>query len=324
MDNYQALRSIHPLAVLAALGYDTKQLKKRGSKPEWSGPCPICKPKNNKTAFSIHEDGKYHCFGCGAKGRGAIDLCQALKGIGFKEAVEFLEGLKGTATAQTARSVDSVAPQSVVEETGELKPYTGKYSAYFVPNEWLAKRIPSPEILDRYGVGFYQNPARKSAYSGRVLIPFKDLDGKLWGYTGRMPEPKEGEAKYLIPSGFPKSRFIFGLRELVHERKFVNGAWVPLLPGKKVYLVESPFTVLKFASLGIPALSLYGWSVSDEQLALLKDLGRAIVYVPDKNKRSEGASVTAKLAAIGWVRYPELPDNCTDPEQLTEAQISKL
>jgi len=39
-------------------------------------PCPIHNGKNNN--FNLYRDNSYFCFKCGAKGKGAIDFCQAL------------------------------------------------------------------------------------------------------------------------------------------------------------------------------------------------------------------------------------------------------
>lgn len=95
-------------------------------------------------------------------------------------------------------------------------------------------------------------------------------------------------------------------------------------PHKLVYLVESPLCVMKFACMGLKAVSPFGWSVSDEQLGILQALAKGIIYLPDRNKYEDGKSVAATLAGKLWVKYPELPEGIDDPEGLTLEQIQAL
>jgi DNA primase len=178
-------------------------------------------------------------------------------------------------------------------------------------------------VRQRYGVFCYNNKSRKSAYSGRVMLPVKDLEGQLYGYLGRavgQTDCRTSEAdvpKYLFPPKLPKSRFLFGLFELVHPPEQEDKLGYPFhLPLKRVYLVESPFCVLKFAMWGLPAVSPFGWSISDQQLDILCSIARGLIYLPDKNKYHESGSVVSTLARRLWVRCPELPDGCDDPEHL--------
>ncbi len=73
-DQYEALRSLSFPALAEALGIDLSTFKTRKSGKEHYGPCPIHRPKHNQTSFSYAANGAFHCFSCGAKGRGAIDF----------------------------------------------------------------------------------------------------------------------------------------------------------------------------------------------------------------------------------------------------------
>lgn len=307
MDKYSALRSLHPLTVLAALGVDTNEFRKRSGKPEWHGKCPIHQSKTNQTCFSVHEDGRFRCFSCEAKGRGGIDIVRAVRKVGFQEAVSFLEGLTPRPQPESPVQDDSAA------SGGVLKPLKSSYHKFKEESAWLSARIPSPEILEHYGVFAYHNPARKSAYSHKIMIPIKGMDGEVYGYLARTPEPKERESKYFFPKNFPKSQFVFGVAELK------DGA-----PHKLVYVCESPFTTLKFASLGLKCVSLYGWSASDEQIQILRQLAKGAVYLPDRDKWESAQTVCAKIAHSLWVRMPELPEGIDDPEKLNLEQILAL
>jgi hypothetical protein len=59
------------------------------------------------------------------------------------------------------------------ETISENKPFEGKYEKYYVPSDWLKARGLSEETLKVFGVGQYNNPARKSMYTGKVLFPIK-------------------------------------------------------------------------------------------------------------------------------------------------------
>ncbi len=312
MDKYESLRKLPFEAIATALGVDLSLFKRRKGKhgPEIYGPCPICKPKHNVTAFSYSDSGLWNCFAGGHHGRGSIDFLKELRGCTFTDAVAFLQGItpanekspvKGNSEA-VARPVD-----------------LSKYRKFAKPCEWLEKRIPDQAVLEKYGVFFYSNPSRQSAYSGRVMIPVKDMKGQLFGYLGRMPHTQTDKThhntdmpKYLFPKGLEKSKYLFGAYELQNP------------PVKVLYVVESPFCVMKFGSLGLPAVSPFGWSVSDEQIAILQTLAKGIVYLPDRNKYRECAEQVRRLSQVIWIRCPELPEGCDDPEQMGKSDILAL
>lgn len=318
MDIYVYLRKLPFKVVISILGLDVATFKTRKQGREYFGRCPIHQAQKNQTSFSFDDStGKFFCFSCGAKGSGSLDLVMKVKGIGFKEACELL----GAIPPQPA----IVAPGAVSEATEPLKPFTSKYDKYAVPCEWLEKRIPDEAIRKRYGVFQYHNLARKSVFSQRVMIPIRDLSGVLYGYLGRdvsqgSPQDTVGmdaakPPKYLFPPNFPKNRFLFGTHELG-----IFGQ----LPLRVVFLVESPFCVMKFAMYGLPAVSPFGWSVSPEQIDLLIKFARGVVYLPDRNKWVEASQQVPAIAHKLWVRMPELPPGCDDPEYLSLEQIQAL
>ena len=82
-DKYESVRSLPFPALASALGI-------RGSsarQADWRGFCPIHQSKTNDNCFAYNDDGRFHCFSCNAKGRGAIDLAKLVKNIGFQAAV---------------------------------------------------------------------------------------------------------------------------------------------------------------------------------------------------------------------------------------------
>jgi DNA primase len=316
LDQYNAVRSLPFPAVAAALGIDFTPFKRDHRKQEYVGPCPIHSSVKNTGCFRYADDGRFHCFSCNAKGSGAIDISKAVKQISFKEAVELLQGVK-------------VAPEpekpATVPNLNASKPFNLEgYRKHAVDCPWLNERIPDQRIRDLYGVFCYNNPARKSAYSGRVMIPIKDVEGHLHAYLGRSISDMHTHAdnpKYIFPRDFPKSQFLFGAYELRQHLASRGG-------GRSVYqhvfLVESPFCVMKFAMLGFPAVSSFGWSISEEQLCALRSLTKGMIYLPDRNKYHECGAFDQVVAKTLWLRFPSLPDSVEDPEHLSIDQIRSL
>lgn len=323
-DQYEQVRSLPFQALASALGLDIDSYRQRKHGQEFYGPCPIHGPKQNQTSFSYASDGRFNCFSCNAKGRGAIDLVKAVKQLGFQDAVKWLQTACGVQATQTRPNGKKPPAEPILAQLdGELKPLErDSWSKFKVDCPWLTARIPDAGIREKYGVFCYENKARKSAYSGRVMLPIKGLDGQLYGYLGRKTDsPKAGDnndsPKYLFPARLPKSRFLFGAAELA------AGMFGPA-PLKRVYLVESPFCVMKFAMYGLPAVALFGWHPSDEQIQLLRGLAKGVVFAPDRNKRAESSQALPALAEHLWCRFPPLPLGTDDPESLSREEILAL
>jgi len=90
-DKYGSVRSLPFPALASALGIEMERFKRRQT--DWQGYCPINQSKTNNNCFAYNDDGRFHCFSCNAKGRGAIDLTKLVKNIGFQAAVEFLSAV---------------------------------------------------------------------------------------------------------------------------------------------------------------------------------------------------------------------------------------
>lgn len=318
MDKYQALRELPFPLVMEALGLSGSDFKSRKGGTEWAGKCPIHGAKTNSTAFSYNQDGRFGCFSCNGKGRGALDLVVQVRKVGFKEAVAFLEPLVGRAIAERTLA-EAPKPQlkTLQEPVTENKPFKASYEKYFKPHPWLAERGLEQATLDRYGVGFYQNDSRQSAYNGSVMLKIRRYsDGECVGYLSRnVGEITPEKPKYRFPAGLHKGLELFGAWQLKSDGH---------LPLRICYLVESPFTVMAYHQKGLPAVSPYGWSLTDSQVNMLANIARGFVCLPDRDKADEFASHAHVLSRVAWVRCPSLPDGTDDPEHLTADQIRNL
>lgn len=114
------------LPLFEALGIRANERTRRGSCPIHGG--------SNPTAFAWRDDGRWHCFSCGAGGD-KIALVQAIRKCSFREAVAFLAGLVGVKLGSprvSRRDLERRAQQRVraqqaawriADEIGRLRRY---------------------------------------------------------------------------------------------------------------------------------------------------------------------------------------------------------
>jgi DNA primase len=154
--------------------------------------------------------------------------------------------------------------------------------------------------------------------AGRCCIPIHNAEGQLVAYAGRwvgsLETLPEGEEKYKLPKGFHKSLELFNLHRVKGYQHLV--------------IVEGYFGTLRLHSLRIPAVGLMGSSISDEQVALLREHCPALRYVSvmldgDEAGRKAADSVAARLARHWWTHIAELPDG-TQPDTVALDVLEKL
>ena len=117
---------------------------------------------------------------------------------------------------------------------------------------------------------------------------------------------------YKLPVKFQKSRVLFNLHRVA--------------AGEHVVLVEGYWSAIRLHALGIPVASLMGWSVSPEQIALLRERGIRFVTLlldGDDTGRRGRERVLPDLASSFFVRAPLLPDG-EKPDTLPEQQLREM
>ena len=126
---------------------------------------------------------------------------------------------------------------------------------------WIDEGI-SPDVMKRFEIRWYE-------YRKHIVIPVRDLDGKLIGIRRR--SLVDGEAKYkpLDCEGktwaFPTGENLYGLyqnQDIIKARK-------------KCYLFEGEKSVLKAATIygDFPCVACFSHNVSRQQINLLIDMG---------------------------------------------------
>ena len=146
--------------------------------------------------------------------------------------------------------------------------------------EYMVSRKLFPEDFP-----FYWTP--KIGFNNRLIIPFYK-DGACVGYTARAIN--DAKPKYLSEQ---QPGYVFNLDKQQDDREFV-------------IVSEGPFD-----ALSIDGCALLGAEIKDSQNWLLKQLGKEIVLVPD---RDHGGPRTVEQAIeYGWsVSMPDWPSGIKD------------
>jgi DNA primase len=308
-------------------------LPMRGSGMQRSIACPFHPDK--RPSCRVELDKKiWHCFACEASGnilefvarmegdaddlRAAAlklaDICHiapaaargkpaAKGGQAAQHSRKGAERPKPQAEAQTASPAPPAASEAPINPplTFELR--------LDATHPYLAERGVSAETITIFGLGY----CSRGVMAGRVCIPIHNALGELVAYAGRWPgELPDGVERYLLPKRFEKSRVLFNLHRVDQLENLV--------------LVEGYWSAFRLHALGVPVAALMGSSVSDEQLALLRQRGtRSLTVLWDGDDAGHKARERAlpALANAFFVHAPLLPDG-DKPDTLGEAELRKL
>ncbi|MGB2819530.1 MAG: CHC2 zinc finger domain-containing protein, partial [Phycisphaerae bacterium] len=132
---------------LASLGV---KLEPVGSRGEYRGMCPLPSHEEAVPSFQVNRRrGLWHCFGCGAGGD-VISFVMKREGVGFHQALEILAGPAGLDERVRHGETDHGCIFCAAADYW-AKCLAGSASA----RSYLERRgIGSPEIIERYGIGF--------------------------------------------------------------------------------------------------------------------------------------------------------------------------
>jgi hypothetical protein len=152
--------------------------------------------------------------------------------------------------------------------------------AFYNVVEYLANRKINPLAYPFYHTN-------KVGFNNRIIIPFI-YKGEVVGWTARAVN--DAKPKYLSEQ---QPGFVFNLDHQTNDRDFV-------------IVCEGPFD-----ALSIDACALLGAEIKDSQNWLLKQLGKEIILVPDKDH--EGPKTVEQAVEFGWsVSMPDWPDGVKD------------
>jgi DNA primase len=309
-------------------------LDARGTGTQRSISCPFHRP-DKRPSCRVELDRKiFHCFSCEASGN-VLEFVARLAG-----APDDLRAAAATvaeiceiplAPPRQGRSKPAERPKTEQKGRGRGKPPSRPQSppeavsaAAGEPvnppltfalkldpkHPYLVERGLSAGLVAGFGLGY----CNRGVMAGRICIPIHNERGELVAYAGRWPGEAvpDGQERYRLPAKFEKSRVLFNLHRIQDA--------------DHVALVEGYWSVFRLHAMGVPVVGLMGWSVSPEQLALLRGRGtRYITVLWDGDEAGERARERAlpDLASLFMVRAPRLPDG-EKPDTLGEAELRQL
>ena len=255
---------------------------------------PCCQDKRQRGGFIINggDAVSYHCFNCGFKaswqpGRTISQkMNKLMRDLNMPDDV--ISQLRLEALRLNENSNATVRQVIPTFEARALPPDTKPI------NEWLddmpEKLVPVLEYiaqrklyLDYYN--FHWTP--KIGFSNRLIVPFYKNDVCV-GYTARAIN--DVKPKYISEQ---QPGYVFNLDAQNNDREFV-------------IVCEGSFD-----AISIDGCALLGAEIKDSQNWLLKQLGKEIVLVPDKDH--EGPRTVEQAIEYGWsVSMPEWPEGVKD------------
>ncbi len=327
-------------------------LKRAGR--EYKACCPFHDEKS--PSFTVSPDKQfYHCFGCGAHGT-ALGFIMEYDHASFVEAVEDLAARAGL---EVPREGGAAAP---AQPHDELYVATERAALFFRQSlsgaakarDYLAGRGLSPDILQRFGIGYA--PARWDAlldrygttederqillragliierqpdaerahtagfydrFRDRVMFPIRDTRGRMIAFGGRVLDA--GEPKYLNSPEtelFHKGRELYGLYESRQATRSLQ----------RLLVVEGYMDVVSLHQAGITyAVATLGTATTPDHLQRIFRLVGEVVFCFDGDRAGRAAAWRALENAVAevkqgrQVRFLFLPEG-HDPDTLVREE----
>jgi hypothetical protein len=275
---------------------------------------PCCDDKRQRGGFIINggDAVSYHCFNCGFKASWQPGRHISQKMNKFMRDLNMPDDMINQLRLEALRLDDnntteirSIIPKfdvralpldaiSFEELDTFLKLPDGDYA---VPTKFTeAYAYLVDRKIDPWAYPFYWTP--KIGFSNRLIIPFI-YKGEVVGWTARAIN--DAKPKYLSEQ---QPGYVFNLDNQQDDREFV-------------IVSEGPFD-----ALSINGCAILGAEIKDSQNWLLKQLGKEILLVPDKDH--EGPRTVEQAIEYGWsVSMPNWPNGVKDVNDAV-VKIGKL
>lgn len=191
---------------------------------------------------------KWTCHRCKIGGS-MIDFVSRLENWGYKRAEKWIRSRYGG----FYKPASLLKEVTMILEKAEDRFYSEKVlEKYNFWHKYWASRGVTKELAERWTLGY-------DPKTSRVTIPIRSHTGKLAGVQGRTVL-KNDTNKYTFIKNFSKKRHLYGIH-LIEDSDWV-------------VVVESVMNVIKLDSMGIPAVSTMGSSVSEDQASTLNSFGK--------------------------------------------------
>jgi hypothetical protein len=264
---------------------------------------PCCDDKRQRGGFIVNAGDavSYHCFNCGFK-------CSWQPGRHISQKMnQFMRNLN--IPDDTISQLRLEALRLDDNNTAEIRSIIPKFDKRALPidsksfEEWreFIKQsddnyivpkavIDVVEYMARRNIGIFDYPlyhSDKIGFNNRIIIPFL-FKGEIVGWTARAIN--DAKPKYLSEQ---QPGYVFNLDAQSDDRGFV-------------IISEGPFD-----ALSIDGCALLGAEIKDSQNWLLKQLGKELVLVPDRD--AAGKATLEQALELGWsVSMPDWPNGVKD------------
>lgn len=284
-------------------------LKKAGR--NYKAVCPFHQEKS--PSFVVSPDrGIWHCFGACGEGGDAIKFLMKWENITFIEALKELAKKTGVKLTLNKIGVEDKIWQKKERFLG-MNQLAGEYFHYIYSKtdfgkkarDYLKSRLLNQSIIDKFELGYspsswdslklflkkkkyeeeemFENgllvrSERGSYYDrfrGRLMFPLKDSRNNVLGFSGRILDGSEKEAKYVNTPETP----IYHKRECLYG---INLAIEEIKKQKNVYIVEGELDMIMPYQNGYSNfVAIKGTALTNEQLKLLKRYTDKITLMMD-------------------------------------------
>ena len=292
-------------------------LKKAGR--NYSGLCPFHGEKT--PSFMVSPERQvFKCFGCGESGD-VFTFLEKTEGWDFREALEEMAKKVGVKLKKTAPSGTSARKEKLLEINNLTTKFYSyileKHALGVKAREYLKKRGINDSTVKKFGLGFapggWENTYKfllKKGFSGadiseaglvvasqkragqkyfdrfrnRLMFPIKDGRGTLLGFSGRLLEGNDREAKYINSPETPiftKGNLLFGLdiaRKAIRDKN-------------EAILVEGEFDVLSAFQVGVEnVIASKGTALTEKQVVTISRLCETVSLCFDTDLAGDKAS----------------------------------
>lgn len=278
--------------------------------------CPI-HDGVNYTQFALHKDNAlYYCHSC-QSGGDIINFIEEMEGLGFKDAVSFLE------KDLQIKDNELVGNKSYIAK--ELDAYIKLMSSvFFVPEEYIpldmklypvnkfrgigeeTLRLAKVSFAERYPM--INKDGKRVELKNRLIFPLYH-EGVLIGHSIRRTKSTDNPKWLHVPRGVKVAKTLYNYDNIV--------------PYKEVIIVEGISDALNLIDKGYKnVVCVFGSRLSDEQLSLLLRITDkvAIMFDGDKPGRDGAKSAYERLNKTTNTRVINLPDGA-DPGELTKDEL---
>ena len=283
-------------------------LKQAGA--NFKGLCPFHEDKNPSLSVSPARN-IFKCFVCG-EGGGPISFVMKHEGASFPEAVKYLAkkyGIKLDESAPTAKEREEyMLKESMFIANDEMskvfqkqlllnkeaqdyaysrwgKEYCGEVGVGYCPrNEHLVQKAgikteiaKELKLVNDYGNDFF---------SGRIIIPIRDRQHRILGFTARIfEEPKNKKSKDGEKNKEPP-KYINSAYSLIYNKSAsifgIDTAWREAAKTQRFYLVEGAPDCMRLHIIGVyNTMAPLGTAWTQEHFALMKQVANHLCFLPD-------------------------------------------